>query len=115
MAEDVVMLVVVVLVVGPTETQTRMEIRTETGKYLLVKVHQTRLMLENLMKGVVAMVDLVVAGEVVSAMEKQEKGTVIVLIGHLIAAVELDKGTYNFVSFGFVPILLFLFVAWLAR
>lgn len=97
MVVDAVTVVVVVLVVGPTGTQPTMNILMETGKYLLVKVHQMRLMLENLMKGVVVMVDLVglseVVAELVSAMEKWETATVTVLIGRSIAVVELGKGT----------------------
>lgn len=66
---DVVMLVIVVLVVGPTEAHPGMKILMGTGKYLLVKVHLMRPMLEDIMKDAVAMVGLVVVAEVVSAME----------------------------------------------
>jgi hypothetical protein len=56
--EEVDMGVVVVRVqgLGPIETQSTTKIHMETGKYLLFKVHLMKLMAENLLKGVVAMV-----------------------------------------------------------
>lgn len=82
--------------VGHTETHPKTTILMETGNCLLVKVQLMSLMLESLMKGVKGMVGLVglseVAAEVVSAMEKQEKVTVIALVGHWIAAAELVMG-----------------------
>lgn len=94
--EEVAVVEDVVAVVGHTETRPKTTTLTETGNSLLVKVRLTRLMLESLMKGVMVMVGLVelteVVAEVVSAMEKREKVTVSVLVGHWIAAAELVMG-----------------------
>lgn len=93
---DVGMGVVVVVLVGHSETRPVMTIHMLTGKYLLLKVPRMRLMAEDLQKGVVVMEVLVVlsvvAAEVVSVTEKTVKENVTGLVGYLIAVVELDEG-----------------------
>lgn len=98
--------VVAVQVQDPIGTFPAMKILMATGNFLLLRVHQTRLM-ESLMKGVLVVVvvvaamgdpvDLsVVAEEAASAMEKLEKKWTTILVGLLSAAVELDVGMYGF-------------------
>ncbi|KAG8391509.1 hypothetical protein BUALT_Bualt01G0195100 [Buddleja alternifolia] len=69
-----------------------MKIHIAARNYLF-KVHPMRLILQNPLKGMVAMVDLVVlsvvVAEVVSVMVMWEKVNMNVLVGHLIAIVEL--------------------------
>lgn len=88
------MLVMVVRV--PIETFPTMKTHMAIRKYLLLRVHQMRLM-EGHLKGVVAaMVDPVVhflvAVEVVTAMEMLEKEIETALVGLLSAVVELAVG-----------------------
>lgn len=115
MVVDVDMGVVVVLVAGTIETQPTMKTHMATGKYLPVMVHLMRLMLEKLLKGaVVAMVGpvvlTVVVVVVVTAMEKLEKGTI--LVDHWIAIAELDAGMllHYFCCFVYIYIYLLLLV-----
>lgn len=114
MVVDVDMGVVVVLVAGTIETQPTMKTHMATGKYLPVMVHLMRLMLEKLLKGaVVAMVDpvvlTVVVVVVVTAMEKLEKGTI--LVDHWIAIAELDAGMLlHYFCFVYIYIYLLLLV-----
>lgn len=88
----------VVLVRGPIGTSATMKILMAIEKYLLLRVRLKRLM-GNLLKGVVATVDLavhsVVPDEVVSAMETLEKENGTTLVGLLSAVVGLDVGMYE--------------------
>lgn len=92
--EDVDMLVMVVHV--PIETLPTMKTHMAIRKYLLLRVHLTRLMEDHLKGVAAAMVDPVVhflvAVEVVTAMEILGKETETALVGLSSAVVELAVG-----------------------
>lgn len=85
-------------VVVVAEIQPIMTIHTEIGDFLVVKVQLERLILENLLRGMMAMVGLMCLSvadvEAVLAIVKLVKGKIEGLEGHLSAIVELGKGKY---------------------